>query len=185
MNTDEKHRSPVYWQLAAYEEGWKRDHQRAMACRDWEDAIAVGINIFHMLREREDVWRDQVFRGTTAHSEDDNLDYRTRYLNWLETTNALLVHVLPELKGQFWAVDAACELRQCAEHAEKTLSEWQPPRLSMAVGLREMTLTPEAAAELNHILEEAKTNPPPMPAGPMPQEISAEEFFTRMKRPRP
>ena len=80
MNTVERRRSPVYRQLEAYGEFWKRDHTEAMACRDWEDAIAVGINIFQMLQQREQAWREQVFRGTTAFSEDDNLDAVFRYL---------------------------------------------------------------------------------------------------------
>jgi hypothetical protein len=41
-----------------------------MACSDWEDAMAVGINIFQMLRQREHAWRDQVFRGVTALQRD-------------------------------------------------------------------------------------------------------------------
>ena len=49
MNTVDKGRSPVYRQLVAYEETWKGDHQQAMACHDWEDAIAVGITLFESL----------------------------------------------------------------------------------------------------------------------------------------
>ena len=54
MNTVERQHSPVYRQLEAYNEVWKRDHAEAMACRDWEDVIAVGVSIFQMLREREE-----------------------------------------------------------------------------------------------------------------------------------
>ena len=46
-----------------------------------------------------------------------------------------------------------------------------------------MTLTPRAAAELDRLLEEAKTNPPALPAGPVPRELSAEEFQAIRKRP--
>ena len=35
MNTVERQHSPVYRQLEAYDEVWKRDHAEAMACRDW------------------------------------------------------------------------------------------------------------------------------------------------------
>jgi hypothetical protein len=67
MSTVDRGRSPVYRQLEAYEETWKSDHKEAIECRDWEDAIAIGINIFHMLAEREQAWRDQVFRGATPY----------------------------------------------------------------------------------------------------------------------
>jgi hypothetical protein len=183
MNTVERRRSPVYRQLEAYGESWKRDHNEAMACRDWEDAIAVGINIFHMLQEREQAWRDQVFRGVITFAEDDNLDHQSRFANWLETTKEVLAEDLPDLEKRFGVVEAAAELRKCAELAEQILREWQPPRLSRAVGLREMTLSPEAAAELDHILAEAKSLPPEGVPGPPIQEISAEEFLRRKRQP--
>jgi hypothetical protein len=183
MNTADRRRSPVYRQLEAYGEAWKRDHSEAMACRDWEDAIAVGINIFHMLQEREQVWRDQVFRGAIPYAEDDNLDHQSRFANWLETTKEVLAEDLPELEKRFGEVEGARELRTCAELAEKILLEWQPPRLSRAVGLREMTLSPEAAAELDRILAEARSLPPEVAPGPHPREISAEEFLRRKRQP--
>jgi hypothetical protein len=164
MSTVEKRRSPVYRQLEAYEESWKRDHAEAMACRDWEDAIAVGINIFHMLQEREHVWRDQVFREVIAYSDDDNQDHRARFENWLGTTKEVLEKVLPDLEKHFGMVEGATELRKCLLLAEKILQEWQPPQLSRAVGLREMTLSPEGAAELDRITDQATRTPPSMPA---------------------
>ena len=177
MNTVDKGRSPVYRQLEAYEETWKRDHSEAMACRDWEDAIAVGINIFQMLQEREQAWRDQVFRGVVPYSENDNLDHQTRFANWLDTTREVLTEVLPELEKRFGVVEGAPELRRCAELAEKILREWQPPRLSRAVGLREMTLSPEAATELDQIIDEAKTSPPAMP--PRQLETKGPDFLLK------
>ena len=78
MSPGERQRSPLYRQLEAYEESWKKDHAEAMECRDWEDAIAIGVNIFHMIQERDEAWREQVFRGTTIVSEEDSDDYRGR-----------------------------------------------------------------------------------------------------------
>ena len=111
MNTVDKGRSPVYRQLEAYEESWKRDHKEAMACHDWEDAIAVGVNIFRMLQDRQQAWCEQVFRGTAAFSEADDLDHRTRFANWLETTREVLAEILPELETRFGAIEGAAELR--------------------------------------------------------------------------
>jgi hypothetical protein len=184
MNTVDRGRSPVYRQLEAYEETWKSDHKEAIACRDWEDAIAVGINIFHMLAEREQAWRDQVFRGATPYSEDDNLDHQTRFANWHDTTKEVLAEILPELEKRFGMVEKALELRGCAELAEQILQGWQPPQLSRAVGLREMMLSAEAAAELDRILAEARSLPPEVVPGRRNQEISAEEFLRRKQQSR-
>src|ERR1700722_12485888 len=101
MSTVNDRRSPVYRQLDAYREYWKEDHDEAMACRDWEDAIAVGLNIFQTLRERENDWREQVFRGTVAYLPDDDLDFRARYSNWLGTTKEVVADVLPHLETKF------------------------------------------------------------------------------------
>lgn len=183
MSTVDKRRSPVYRQLDAYVETWNRDHKEAMACRDWEDAIAIGINIFSMLAEREQSWRGQVFRGSAAFCEDDNLDHQTRFANWLDTTKEFLAEALPDLEKRFGNAEGATVLRRCAELAEKILLEWQPPQLSRAVGLREMTLSLEEATAFDRLLEEAKKSPPPMPLGPIPKEISAEAFFATLKQP--
>jgi len=163
MNPAERHRSPVKRQLEAYQESWKEDHSAAMACRDWEDAIAIGINIFHMLQEREQSWRDQVFRGTLPFSKEDDLDHQGRYTDWLDTTKEVLATILPELETRFGTIKGAGELRRCFMLGEQILLGWQPPRLSLAVGLREMILTPEAADELNQAIEQARTSPPTLP----------------------
>jgi len=156
--------------LEAYEESWKSDHGEAMDCRDWEDAIAIGINIFHMIQERDEAWREQVFRGTTLLSDEDNIDHLGRYARWLETTREVLAENLPGLEARFGSVAGANELRLCAERAERIVSEWQPPKLSAAVGLREITLSREAAAEFERILQGTKNVTPESPA-PIMQEI--------------
>ena len=184
MSTVEHHRSPVYRQLEAYKEVWKPDHAKAMACRDWEDAIAVGLAIYRMLWERLDAWHDQVFRGGIPYSEEDNRDQQARLTNWLTTTREVLTSILPGLEARFGEVEGAAQLRRGAETVEAILAKWVPPRLSMAVGLREQTLTPEAAVELDRILKDAQANPPPMPAGPIPRVVSAQEFFALLKPPR-
>jgi hypothetical protein len=177
MNTVDKKRSPVDRQLEAYEETWKRDHTQAMACRDWEDAIAVGINIFRMLAEREQAWRDHVFRGTTDFSEKDNLDHQARFANWLATTKEVLEQVLPELEKGFGKVEGAPELRRCLELAENILRAWQPPRLSRAIGLREMQLSTEAASELDQLIAQARRTPPSMPSPRM--ETAGPDFLLK------
>jgi hypothetical protein len=184
MSSTERHRSPVYRQLEAYEEAWKAGHEDAMVCRDGEDAIAVGLAIYHMLWERQHAWRDRVFRGAIPYSEEDERDHQARLADWLATTTEVLAETLPRLEARFGTVEGAAQLRRCAEAVEAILSAWVPPRLSRAVGLRDQTLSPEAAAEFDRILSEAQTKPPPVPAGPIPQIISAEEFFAQLKPPR-
>jgi hypothetical protein len=176
--------SPVQRQLEAYEESWKQDHQGAMACRDLEDTVAVGIAVFRLIERVEDSWRERVFRGAENYADPYDRWVQALYRGWLQVTDAVLTAV-PALERRFGSVDGADELRACAGQARSLLDHWQPPRLSAAVGLREMTLTPEAAAELDRIIDEAKKVPPSAPAGPVPEEMSADDFFALMRHPRP
>jgi len=178
MGAVERRRSPVDHQLEAYEESWTKDHAEALLCRDWEDAIAVGVTIFHLLREREQTWRDRVFRGTLPYTRQEDTDNRARWAEWLDTTNRVLAERLPDLERKFGSVEGAGALRTCAGLAQQILAGWQPPRLSAAVGLREMTLSPEAAVELDRLLEEGKRLAPDPPR-PRMQELPAAELKRR------
>jgi hypothetical protein len=181
MSTVERRYSPVSRQVEAYEEAWKKDHTAVQECWGWEDTLAVGISTGQLLERVDRAWRDRVFRGTEDFAEEANEAYHTLFMVWLRVTDAVLARVV-ELESQFRMVDGAAELRDVAGRVRSHLEQWDKPRLSLAVGLREQTLSPEAAADLDRILEEAKKNPPPLPAGPVPQEISADEFFALGRR---
>jgi hypothetical protein len=130
-----------------------------MHCRDVEEVVAVGVTTFQLLGRIEDSWRDRVFRGTEEYRPEDDATIRDSNRGWLETTEAILAEV-PALEQRFGAVEGMAELRSCADHARKLLVTWEPPRLSRAIGFREMTLTSEAAAELDRIVREVKEKPP-------------------------
>src|SRR5262245_12136859 len=151
MNTVERRRSPVYRQVEAYEESWKRNHDAVQECWAWEDTIAVGLSTCSLVERADRAWRDRVFRGAEALSDDANTFYRTLYEVWLRVTEAILEEA-SRLEGDFGSVEGAGELGQAAERVRQRLASWQPPRLSLAVGLRDQTLTPEAAGELDRIL---------------------------------
>src|SRR5579859_7875900 len=107
MSTIERRLSPVNRQLEAYGDFRKKDHQEAMNCRDWEDAIAVGLNVFRMIQEREKAWRSQVFRGLVPFSEADDRDFRARFESWLDTTKEFANEILPKLKSRYSTVEGA------------------------------------------------------------------------------
>ena len=151
-----RHLSPIDRQLEAFGEPWQLEQDEARDSRDGEDMIAVANNLFHMLREREEAWRDQVFRGVAAFSPEDEFDHRERYTRWLEVTERTLLTI-----GQSVVEIAVAEqLRSRIAEAKRILENWQSPRLSLAIGLREMTLSAESAAELDQLISKAKTMPP-------------------------
>lgn len=151
-----RHRSlsPIDRQLEAFGEPWQLEPEEA---RDGEDMIVVANNLFLMLKEREEAWRDRVFRGAVAFSPEDDSDHRDRYSRWLEATERILSTVgrsADTIAGDGQLVSRVAEVK-------RSLEDWQSPRLSSAVGLREMTLSVESAAELDRLLSGAEPLPPP------------------------
>jgi hypothetical protein len=185
MSTVEGRYSPVYCQVEAYEEAWKKDHDAVQESWAYEDTVAVGISTGQLLERVDRGWRDRVFRATEDYCEEANETYHTLFTLWLRVTDAVLARVT-ELEPRLGQVDGAEELRQIAGRIREQLARWEKPRLSMAVGLREQTLSPEAAAEFRRLLAEAKRLPPEKPpVSPLPIEITAAEFFRRKGEGKP
>ncbi len=162
MTTPRRHSSPVQRQLEAYEESWQREHRDAMACRDLEDTIAVGVGLGRVLLRLDDNWRDRVFRGTEEYTPEYDRLLQGFFRIWLQVTEDIL-RCVPPFEERFGAVSGADEARECTAKVTELLASWQPPHLARAVGSREMILTPEAAADLDRVIQQARDNPPPMP----------------------
>jgi hypothetical protein len=179
MSSVEKRRSPVDRQLEAYEESWKKDHAELQACWAWEDTIAVGIATHSLIERADRTWRDRVFRGTEAYSEESNTSFRSHFERWLGVTEDVLAQAA-RLQKTYGTVEGVPELRQASENVRGHLANWQPPRLSSAVGLREMVLSPQAADELDRILDVAKQSQAEPPR-PKMEELSAAELRERKR----
>jgi hypothetical protein len=182
MSTADEGRAPAWMAVAmAYQEAWNRDHGLAMECRDCEELVAIGLHVYGLLEERESRWRDQVFRGTIPFQAKLDERFRGAHEMWVMTTRAILNEQVDGLERQFDEVNGAAELRRLLPIVEASLRNWQAPRLSRAVGLRDHELTEEGAAALDRII--SSTAPLPyVPQGQPAKEISAEEFMRRLKR---
>jgi hypothetical protein len=162
MNTTDVQFGPAQRQLRAYEESWRADHAVAMFCGGVEDLLASGLSGFQMLERVNCSWRDRVFRGTQEYTSEADAALQGLFRSWLVVTGHIL-DIVPDLEERFGNVEGAAEARRCVAEAHRLLDQWQPPRLATAVGLRDMTLTPQAAADLDRFVEETTANPPPMP----------------------
>ncbi len=162
MSASDVQFGPAQRQLRAYEESWQQDHDIAMYCGGIEEMLAVGLSTFQLLERVNRSWRDRVFRGTQEYREEANAALQSCYRVWLAVTEAVLAPV-PTLEKQFGVVEGAADVRVCVAEARRLLDQWQPPRLATAVGLRDLTLTPQAVAELERFVQETTANPPPMP----------------------
>ena len=159
MNTTENRHSPIRRQLDAYAESWKSDHLAAQECFDVEEGIAIGVSLASVLDQMEAGWRGRVFRGTRPPSDDEADLFRALLELWLIVSDMALSRAV-ELEGRFETVKGIDDLRAVVARTRSRLDTWTPPTPAKAIGLREQTLSPEEATELDALLQRAA---PPSP----------------------
>ncbi len=159
MNILNHSRSPVLRQVEAYEEAWKNDHDALEVRWALEDTISIGLATFTVVTCAEKSWRNRVFRGAEEYSEDANKFFFRLHEIWLSITGHV-IDLAADLDQGPGTLEGADQLRDRSEIAKQHLGTWSRPRLSAAVGLREMSVPKEAADELNRIVTEAKSSPP-------------------------
>jgi hypothetical protein len=173
--------APVRRQLDAYKESWMKDHEAAMQCQHTEEILAIGITLFDLLQRIEHGWRERVFRGEEEYNDHDNAVLLGFYRDWLTSTDSTLGS-LAELERDFGKIEGAAECQDRAERVRQLLATWQPPSLSSAVGLREMQLDDQAAAELQALIDRAG-GPETPPTRPLRRLPTADPSF--LKKPTP
>lgn len=173
--TGEQH-SPIDRQIEAYHQSWE-DHRQTQ--EDWPmltDMVYIGLFLSNILHCAEQAWRDHVYRGSVEIDQETENKFQSLWQQWLDVTNKVLTKV-EESEKVAGPLQIAGTLREKAEQigfyvdslrvaangVATDLNDWQPPRLSRAVGLRDMTLTQNEADELKRHIEDAKKNPPSMP----------------------
>lgn len=158
--TVETQRSPVQRQLEAYEISSALIQPDELVRRPAVETMAVGVSVFHLLRERINAWEERVFRGTQDYSQDDDEFLQRQLRNWLRITDDILRN-LTSIEASLDVVDEVDRLRANAAEARQVLDSWVSPQISAAVGLREMTLSVEGGAELERLLDRERTREVP------------------------
>jgi hypothetical protein len=152
-------RSPVRRQVEAYEESWKNDHEALKVCWAPEDTISIGLATSTVLQRAERSWRDRVFRGAEEYTDEANKFFFGLNKLWLSITEHMVARAA-DLEPDCGTLEGADQLREKVRQAKRHLETWNSPRLSAAVGLREMDVPREAADALNRIVSDAKSSPP-------------------------
>lgn len=174
INTGTLAESPVARQMEAYQGVWEKEHHAVKECWELEECIAVGIASADVLERAERLWRERVFRGNCPESPERNSFFRSLVDAWLNVSDQVLQEAA-SLEKKYGAVEGAPELRTMAAKLREKLAHWQPPRLASAVGLRDITLSQEAAQEMDRILSEAKVIPRQLNT-PKPRPMTPEEL---------
>lgn len=167
----------VQRQLEAYRDGWKVAGGTAEAM---QEAVFVGLGCFAMVEESAASWRRQVVRDARPCEAADEAHHRQEYELWLSVTRALLAAAgsIPAPH----ASDSVARLAGAAASVERTLAQWSTPEPCIAVGLRNIVPTPEAAEALARLSKESAGRPHRLPNGPRVPEMTAEEFIALQQR---
>jgi hypothetical protein len=182
--------SPIDRQVEAFEESWVavRGSQN-----DWQrlgEMVNIGLALTNVLHLAEYYWADLVYRGVVDFDTETENEFKALWARWLEVTRNLLARVddIGRTDGAFGLSDSLREkvehisrhvasLRCSAEAVPELLRDWQSPKISAAVGLRDMTLTSDEARDLEHLSAQAEKNPPPMPKRTLPTKDAS--FLTK------
>lgn len=99
-------------------ESWKIDHETAMACRDIEDAIELGLAILNSIRRHADNWAREVEHDSTRFSWEASQEIAEQFRWWLENSSVLL-NAIEVVEGQNYYPTGADGFRKA--HREVSL----------------------------------------------------------------
>jgi hypothetical protein len=132
-------------------EPWQHHHARAMACCDLEDWLDLGNSI------SEAIFRVRHRRGVTDHAVRQEIV--ELYQDWLKTCLEVLA-CIEMFVQRGYHVQGAEPFRQHCEEAKAFLKEHRAAEFETRIGLRDLTLCPEAAEQLTQILDDTKNSAP-------------------------
>jgi hypothetical protein len=100
-----------YDRLSDRVESWKAAHVKAMACRDLEEGIRIGLVILTNIRCRHETAIAEVEQGGSPFSWDGLRDFDEAYRWWLDRSK-LLLEAASACEAENYAVDGADDLRR-------------------------------------------------------------------------
>ena len=117
--------------------------------------LELFLKVFPLIRELDDTWRKQVFRGQEEFNPATEGSIRTLYAVWLGYSQMF------QEKAEYLirqGADFDTELDRLGRHkreADKLLRAWEPPVLSGIPSFRPQPLSAEATARLRELFPNA------------------------------
>jgi hypothetical protein len=131
---------------------WKSGHDAAMECRDLEDSLCFGNAVFAAISELKR-------RHTTLDPEVTQL-IEDCYRFWMKPCPRKLSEI-DQFERDGFVVEGAGPFRlNCAKATEVLMCMDREAAVEARVGFRNVTLTPEAAEQLERILENPSSRAP-------------------------
>jgi hypothetical protein len=131
----------------------EEEHQRWIERKatKFRPPLELFLKVFPLIRELDDDWRGQVFRGRVAFDPKTEGSIRTLYAVWLGYSQ-MFVEKAEYLGRHGSNFDAELDrLGRYRREADKLLRAWEPPVPSLAPSFRSPPLSAETTARLREL----------------------------------
>lgn len=105
-------------------EPWKVQHDRAMACRDIEEALGWGIRLYRGLCEQEATLQARAIAGQPGEADSDTREFEQVFREWVATAQMIL-SAAATLAEEGFQMDSLEEFRQVTEEARCQVELWE------------------------------------------------------------
>lgn len=139
-------------QLETYAESWKKDHLEATHCWRLEQALAVGLSLFDLMKEQYQAWRRRVASGEEEFSADEDKAMR-KYLEWWLGPCDDIDRAITSFESKGYVVERAREFRDRCVEAKTILKDWIRPVRSMCPAYLDAVVTDEEAGKLKRMID--------------------------------
>jgi len=108
---------PLVEEYSRRAEGWQADHAEAMACKNLEDLLLLGVSLSFSIDLIDVHWRDAMMAGRTPYSSSDEEEIMGFYRTWLVPSDRMLASIaLMEAAG--FEVNLADQFRRACREAK-------------------------------------------------------------------
>ncbi len=136
-----------------HQEKWLVEYEVAQACLDFEECLGGFLEIFRMISDFNQSWRQNVFTGRKSPCAEAEAGIKALFEKWLGA-ESVFRDVLTFFEGQNYSegVRGVGKYRQYLKAARITLAEWKSPELSPAIGHHRVALNAEQSNKFRALL---------------------------------
>lgn len=108
--------------VEAEAEGWKKDHRDAMACRNLEQMIRLGVGLYDGLELADEMLRVDAARGKFTYTDEVGSAFDKLFRWWLDPCH-LIEAEIAKLESKQYTVELASDFRERCARARSVVAE--------------------------------------------------------------
>lgn len=104
-----------------YEEGWKKEHNEAVKCLEFEEILVFGVSIYEFLNRLDEMWRLKVHKKQVEHDPKIDEAIERLYEAWLAPCDMVTAR-LDSFENAGYEVAGAKEFRSACREVKGLLT---------------------------------------------------------------